>query len=58
MTLIFLSYSSKDVNLAMDIEHHLDSAGFDVWRDERIESDWSEEIAKNLASANVLLLLW
>lgn len=58
MTLIFLSYSSKDVSLAIDVERHLGSAGYDVWRDKRkIESDWSEEIAKNLASANVLILL-
>ncbi|MCK4815694.1 toll/interleukin-1 receptor domain-containing protein, partial [bacterium] len=43
---IFISYSSKDVEVVEQIHLHLEkSAGFEVWRDKnRIEQDWSREI--------------
>jgi len=33
MTSVFISYSSKDVKIAEEIEKHLQISGYDVWRD-------------------------
>jgi WD40 repeat protein len=57
---VFVSYSSKDRELARAIHERLKSARFPVWRDElRLEADWSREIAFSLAEqADVLCLLW
>lgn len=52
MTYIFISYSSKDVKVAEEIENQLQISGYDVWRDKRsIETDWSKEIAYALSKS-------
>ena len=59
-TKIFISYSSKDIGIAEELERYLqkenkeiekeDKNAFDIWRDKReIETDWSKEIAEALA---------
>jgi hypothetical protein len=60
MTYVFISYSSKDVNKAKDIQQHLEAANFRVWRDERnIEKDWSREIAFAIAQkVDMICLIW
>jgi hypothetical protein len=59
MTSIFISYSSKDVEIAENIQEYLEHDGFDVWRDKsRIETDWSKEIAGALSRQDVILVLW
>lgn len=56
---IFISYSSRDRELVEKIHGYLASAGLDVWRDQdRLETDWSREIAFALADADVLCLMW
>ena len=57
---VFISYSSKDVKIAEEIENHLSQNGFDdVWRDKRkIEIDWSREIANALWRSDIVLLIW
>jgi hypothetical protein len=59
---IFISYSSKDVIIAEQIEKYLqqqERAGFQTWRDKRrIESDWSMEIADALTKQDIIFLLW
>jgi hypothetical protein len=58
-TKIFISYSSKDRPSAETIHKSLEAAGFDVWLDQtRLETDWSCEIAHNLADSVLLCLLW
>ena len=54
---VFISYSSKDVEIAEAIENHLVENGFDdnVWRDKRkIETDWSKEMTAFLVMDIVL----
>jgi len=60
MTYVFISYSSKDSNLAKDIQQHLEAVNFTVWRDERsIETDWSREIAFALANkVDAVCMIW
>jgi hypothetical protein len=59
MTSIFISYSSKDVEIAESIHKFLDDGGFDVWRDKsRIETNWSKEIADALSRQDVILVIW
>jgi hypothetical protein len=57
---VFISYSSKDSDIAEAIENHLLKNGFDeVWRDKRkIEIDWSREIANALSRSDIVLLIW
>lgn len=56
---IFISYSSIDRETVAQIHSLLESAGLDVWRDQdRLETDWSREIAFALANADVLCLMW
>jgi WD40 repeat protein len=56
---IFISYSSIDRDAVAQIHSSLESAGMDVWRDQdRLETDWSREIAFALADADVLCLMW
>ena len=55
---LFISYSSKDRQLARSIDKQLRSK-HEVWRDERrIETDWSREIATALSEADAVVLLW
>jgi hypothetical protein len=59
LTRLFISYSSKDLQLAEEIDACLKSEGFDVWRDKRkIETDWSKEIAEALAKSDIILVVW
>jgi hypothetical protein len=60
LTYVFISYSSKDSNLAKQIERHLRDANFGVWRDERsIETDWSREIAYAIVEkVDVVCMIW
>jgi WD40 repeat protein len=59
MPRVFISYSSRNRSAAVAVERALESAGLDVWRDERrLENDWSAEIAQALARADLLCLLW
>ncbi len=58
---VFISYSSRDVDVARRLQHLLQVApiGARVWRDERsIERDWSREIAQALAGSDAVVLLW
>jgi WD40 repeat protein len=57
---IFISYSSRDVKAAEELENTLRAEGFEVWRDGRnIETDWSAEIATALTDrAEALCLVW
>ncbi len=56
---LFLSYSSKDKEISDVVYGKLRLEGFDVWRDqERLETDWSKEIASALAGIDILILLW
>ena len=61
ITICFISYSSKDLEIVEAIENHLLQNGFDdnVWRDKRkIESDWSREIAIALTKSDIVLRIW
>ena len=57
---VFISYSSKDLEIVEGIENHLLQNGFDdIWRDKRkIENDWSREIANALSKKDIVLLIW
>ena len=62
---IFISYSSKDAQIAEKIEKYLnqqqkeEEPGYSTWRDKRrIEADWSNEIAWALTKQDIILLLW
>ncbi|NIM15197.1 MAG: TIR domain-containing protein [Candidatus Aminicenantes bacterium] len=56
---IFISYSSRDREKVEKIHGFLKKAKLDVWRDkDRLETDWSREIAFALADADVLCLMW
>jgi len=56
---VFISYSSKDVEIAEQIENQLQTSGYDVCRDKRsIETDWSKEIAYALSKSDMILLIW
>ena len=58
---IFISYSSKDLEIGEAIENHLLKNRIDnnVWRDKRkIETDWSREIANALSKSDIILLIW
>ncbi|MCP5106171.1 MAG: TIR domain-containing protein, partial [bacterium] len=56
---IFISYSSRDRKIVEKIHGYLATAGLDVWRDQdRLETDWSREIAMALTDADALCLMW
>jgi hypothetical protein len=57
---VFISYSSKDLEIAEAIENHLLQNGFDnLWRDKsNIRADWSREIAKALSKSDIVLVIW
>ena len=56
---VFVSYSSRDLAFAEQIEQALVSADVDVWRDKsRIEKDWSREIAVALSASGHVCLVW
>jgi len=57
---IFISYSSNDRKIVEELHQLLlNIDNMDVWRDqERLETDWSREIAFALADSDVLCLMW
>ena len=56
---VFISYSSKDLEIAKAIENYLLVNQFSVWRDKsNIRADWSKEIADALSKSDIVLLLW
>ena len=56
---VFISYSSRDVKFAEELERRLEDAGAEVWRDKsRIETDWSREIAMALARSRFIVMIW
>lgn len=56
---VFISYSSKDLEVAEAVQAGLTNEGLDVWRDKsRLETDWSREIASALAKSDTLCLIW
>ncbi|HEY6342425.1 MAG TPA: TIR domain-containing protein [Bryobacteraceae bacterium] len=59
MARAFISYSSKDRSVAERIHSNLEGQHFDVWRDQRsIDTNWSREVARALASSDAIVLLW
>ena len=60
MARLFLSYSREDRHLVEPLAHLLERAGHSVWWDRRIAggSDFSAEIARELAAAAVVLVAW
>ena len=56
---VFISYSSRDRDVARNLTAALEAQTFAVWRDEtRLETDWSREIAQALADSDIYCLLW
>jgi hypothetical protein len=57
---LFLSYAREDRDTAQQLAHALGEEGFVVWWDREIRggSDFTEEIASNLQTARLVLVLW
>lgn len=56
---IFISYSAKDASFTEQLYGEIDKDRYEVWRDKnRLEIDWSQEIALELARSDVLCLIW
>lgn len=56
---LFISYSAKDTSMAEQLHKQLETAGFEVWRDQtRLETNWSREIALALAETDAVCLIW
>jgi hypothetical protein len=59
MGYIFISYSRKDTEYAHVLAEHMQSMGFPVWIDARIDygSQWPGEIQKHLDSCDAFILI-
>ena len=59
MSHIFISYSHQDAEYAHALAEHLQSMGFAVWIDDRIDygSQWPREIQKHLDSCDAFILI-
>ena len=59
MSHIFISYSHKDTEYAHALAEHLQSMGFPIWIDDRIDygSQWPREIQKHLDSCDAFILI-
>ena len=57
---LFLSYAREDRATAQQLAHALGEEGFAVWWDREIRGgrDFTEEIAANLGTARLVLVLW
>jgi len=58
---IFISYSRKDIEIAGKVQQELVNKGFNVWRDTtdiKPVANWPREIAYNLASSDIVVLIW
>lgn len=60
MSDIFISYASKDRELAKILAHTLESQGWSVWWDRKIPFGkiYDEVIAENLAAAHCVIVIW
>lgn len=56
---IFISYSHKDTDFAHKLAEALQSKGFDIWIDERLDygSQWPHEIQKQLDSCSAFIVI-
>jgi formylglycine-generating enzyme required for sulfatase activity len=56
---IFISYSHKDTDYAHALAENLQSLGFDVWIDERLDygSQWPQELQKRLDTCSAFILI-
>ena len=56
---VFISYSHKDTNYAHALADNLQSIGFDVWIDERLDygSQWPHELQMRLDSCDAFILI-
>lgn len=56
---IFISYSHKDTKYAHGLAENLQSMGFEVWIDERLDygAQWPQELQKQLDSCSAFLLI-
>ena len=56
---VFLSYSHRDAEAAINIVHHLQSEGFRVWYDEGVDpgSEWDENIASHVEKCGYFIAL-
>jgi hypothetical protein len=56
---IFISYSHKDTDYAHGLANNLQSIGFEIWIDERLDygSQWPLEIQKQLDSCDAFILI-
>lgn len=59
MAHIFISYSHKDTDYAHALAENLQSMGFDVWIDERLDygSQWPQELQKQLDTCSAFILI-
>ena len=57
---IFLSYSSDDIDRVRPLVSQLESAGFTVWWDDRIDpgSSFDREIERELEAAKCVIVVW
>ena len=55
---IFISYSKKDKSIAEKVHKILEANDYGVWRDNRLERDWSKEIANALLKCDALCVIW
>lgn len=61
MPKVFLSYSSRETELATNIEKQLKSRGLEVWRDKtslRAGERWPKVLGEAIAQSDAFLLLW
>jgi formylglycine-generating enzyme required for sulfatase activity len=56
---IFISYSHKDTKYAHELAGNLQSMGFEVWIDERLDygAQWPQELQKQLDSCSAFILI-
>lgn len=56
---VFISYSHKDTEYAHGLADNLQSIGFDVWIDERLDygSQWPYELQMRLDSCDAFILI-
>ncbi len=60
MAEIFISYSSKDIDWVSNLAKHLESDGFDIWWDRKLNTGslFLDEINKKLQESSVVLVIW
>lgn len=55
---LFMSYSSKDRQRAMELSQRLEGMGYDIWMDDKLNggSNWWDEIIKQIQNCDVMIL--